>query len=150
MRARLVVPSLAMGALLLAGASPAKKKEGAPPSIDHILIDVKSVPKSLVFFHDILGLPVDNRSPNSVILQAGNLKLYLWEDHWDWSPVPKGTRAPQGMYPHFVIPNVREVVAKMEKAGFRIVEQPEDHPWGTEAFVADPDGYVWALISQAN
>lgn len=121
-----------------------------PPIIDHILIDVKDVGRSLTFYHDQLGLPVADRSPGSAILQAGNLKIFLWSDHWDWSPVPKGKRAPSGMYPHFVIPNVREVVQKMQKAGFEVVAPPEDHPWGTEAFVSDPDGYVWALISQKN
>jgi hypothetical protein len=30
-----------------------------------------------------------------------------------------------------------------------IVQEPRQHGWGTETFVADPDGYMWALVRLA-
>jgi len=136
------------GAALLLAASVWGAAPPAPPSIDHILIDVVDVERSLQFYRDQLHLTVKSRSPNDAVLQAGNLRIFLWADHWDWSPAPHRDRVPQGMYPHFVIPDVKGTVASMQKAGFKIIEPAQDHPYGTEAFVADPDGYVWALISQ--
>ena len=148
-------PLSAIGAILLfisamplRSAAEEAAKSPAPPSIDHILIDVVDVERSLQFYRDQLHLTVKSRSPSDAVLQAGNLRIFLWSDHWDWSPPPHRNRPPQGMYPHFVIPDVKGTVASMEKAGFKIVEPAQDHPYGTEAFVADPDGYVWALISQ--
>jgi len=51
------------------------------------------------------------------------------------------------MYPHFKVNNVSDVVERARKAGYAIVQEPKHYLWGTEAFVADPDGYIWALIS---
>jgi uncharacterized glyoxalase superfamily protein PhnB len=50
------------------------------------------------------------------------------------------------MYPHWEMADVEALVARLKAAGYRIVQEPEQHSFGTEAFVADPDGYVWALI----
>jgi uncharacterized glyoxalase superfamily protein PhnB len=52
------------------------------------------------------------------------------------------------MYPHFVIPDVKGTMARLRQAGYRIVAEAKDYDYGTEGFVADPDGFVWALISQ--
>jgi len=37
---------------------------------------------------------------------------------------------------------------RLRQAGYRIVADAKDYDYGTEGFVADPDGFVWALISQ--
>jgi len=119
-----------------------------PPAIDHILLEVRDLNSSLRFYRDFLGLKVEKISGDFAMLKALNVGVFLWSDHWKWSPVPKGSREPQGMYPHFVFSDVQGVVKKLEKGGYKIVAQPQWHWYGTEAFVADPDGFVWALISQ--
>ena len=52
------------------------------------------------------------------------------------------------MYPHFIIPDVKDRMRKLKEAGYTIVAEAKDHSYGTEGFVADPDGFVWSLISQ--
>jgi hypothetical protein len=42
--------------------------------------------------------------------------------------------------------SVQDAVARLARAGYKIVAPAKDYSYGTEAFVADPDGYVWALI----
>jgi predicted lactoylglutathione lyase len=39
------------------------------------------------------------------------------------------------------------MVEKARKAGYRIVQEPRKYDFGTEAFIADPDGYTWAFVS---
>jgi len=51
------------------------------------------------------------------------------------------------MYPHVEVEKVKDAVDRFRKAGYTIVQEPRDYYWGTEAFVADPDGYTWSLIS---
>jgi uncharacterized glyoxalase superfamily protein PhnB len=51
------------------------------------------------------------------------------------------------MYLHVEVSYANETIAKLQKAGYSIIQEPRGNEWGTEAFVADPDGYAWALIS---
>jgi uncharacterized glyoxalase superfamily protein PhnB len=44
------------------------------------------------------------------------------------------------------VDDVEALVARLKAAGCTIVQEPKRHTFGTEAFVADPDGYVWALV----
>jgi len=46
------------------------------------------------------------------------------------------------MYPHFEVTNVQETAERLRKAGYKIVQEPREYSWGTEAFAADPDGYI--------
>ncbi len=83
------------------------------------------------------------------MLEAANIDIYLWSKHWEWSPPPPDSgRQPQGMYPHIVFSDVKGLVERLRRDGYRIVAEPKHHIYGTEAFVSDPDGYVWALISR--
>jgi lactoylglutathione lyase len=121
----------------------------AVPAVDHILLEVKDLDRSVKFYHDELGLKIKERSGDFVMLEAANIGIYLWSKRWKWSPPPPDSgRPPQGMYPHFVFPDVKGLVKRLRHNGYRIVADPKDHSYGTEAFVADPDGYVWALISR--
>jgi predicted enzyme related to lactoylglutathione lyase len=51
------------------------------------------------------------------------------------------------MYPHFAVVDVAATIERARKAGYRIVQEPRKYKWGTEGFVADPDGYVLALVN---
>ena len=121
----------------------------AVPMVDHILLEVKDLDRSVQFYHDALGLEIKKRSREFVMLEAANIGVYLWSKHWKWSPPPPdGGRPPQGMYPHLVVPDVKGLVERLRRSGYRIVADAKDYSYGTEAFVADPDGFVWALISR--
>jgi catechol 2,3-dioxygenase-like lactoylglutathione lyase family enzyme len=67
--------------------------------------------------------------------------------HWDWDEKRPTTRPGWGMYPHFEVADVGAMVEHARNAGYRIAQEPRKYNWGTEAFVADPDGYVWALVN---
>ena len=121
----------------------------AVPAVDHILLEVKDLDRSVKFYHGELGLEIKKRSGDFVMLEAANIGIYLWSKRWKWSPPPPDSgRPPQGMYPHLVIPDVKGLVERLRRNGYRIVADPKAHIYGTEAFAADPDGFVWALISR--
>jgi uncharacterized glyoxalase superfamily protein PhnB len=52
------------------------------------------------------------------------------------------------MYPHLVFSDVKGLVERLRRDGYRIVSDAKNHSYGTEDFVADPDGFVWVLISR--
>ena len=83
-------------------------------------------------------------------LESDNVGVFLWSARWDWEkPRSTGERQGLGMYPHFSVGDAATVVEGARKAGYRIIQEPRTYSWGTEAFIADPDGYTWALVSSA-
>ncbi len=120
----------------------------APPRVDHILLTVSDMRASVAFYRDMIGLRAKSLGSSFTILEAENLGIYLINSHRPWEPKPgKGEHLGLGIYPHFEVANVKALVDRLKKAGYKIVQEAEVHDWGTEAFVADPDGYTWALFS---
>jgi catechol 2,3-dioxygenase-like lactoylglutathione lyase family enzyme len=134
--------------LALLFAAVASAQEPSPPKIDHILLEVADLNKSIAFYHDLLGLEVKSQSKDFVMLQSGNVGVFLSSTHWHWDEKrPANARPGWGMYPHFAVADVAQTIERARKAGYRIAQEPRKYSWGTEAFVADPDSYVWALVS---
>src|SRR5712692_9408839 len=136
------------GFAVLSLAHAASAEEHSPPKIDHILLEVADLKKSIAFYHDLLGLEIKSQSKHFVMLQSGNVGVFLSNTHWDWDEKrPTNARLGWGMYPHFALVDVAAAIERARKAGYKIPQEPRKYDWGTEAFVADPDGYVWALVN---
>jgi lactoylglutathione lyase len=119
-----------------------------PPKIDHILLEVAGLKKSIAFYHNVLGLQIKSQSKDFAMLESGNVGVFLSSTHWDWDEKrPTNARPGWGMYPHFAVVDVAATIERARKAGYRIVQEPRKYKWGTEGFVADPDGYVLALVN---
>lgn len=141
--------------LLLAACSKQPDKSTAsspnvsqPPRMDHILLEVKNMGTSVAFYRDLLGLRVKSEKPDFTMLEGANANVFSSSGHWEWDEArPKDARPGWGMYPHFDVADAPAVIERARKAGYKIPQEPRKYDWGTEAFVADPDGYVWALVS---
>ena len=87
-------------------------------------------------------------STYSPMLESGNVGVFLRNSRWDWEkPRRSGEQLGFGMYPHFEVNDAAAMVEKARRAGYRIVQEPRKYDFGTEAFIADPDGYTWAFVS---
>jgi hypothetical protein len=97
-----------------------------------------------LFTHRVQGLSALS------LLSCENLKVgvFLRNSRWDWEKRSgKGEQLGLGMYPHLEVSDAAATVEKARKAGYRVVQEPREYDFGTEAFIADPDGYTWALVS---
>ena len=120
----------------------------ATPKIDHILLEVSNLTASIAFYRDFVGLRLKSQSDWFVMLESGNVGVFLRNSRWDWEKPRTGGEQPGlGMYPHFEVSDAAAMVEKARKAGYRIVQEPRKYDFGTEAFIADPDGYTWAFVS---
>jgi catechol 2,3-dioxygenase-like lactoylglutathione lyase family enzyme len=117
-----------------------------PPRVSHIRLQVSNMQASVAFYR-MIGLRPRSVTEDFSVLDAANLGVFLLTQSWSWMPpLPKDAQPGWGMYPHFEVDDVEGLTARLKAAGYKVVQEPEHHTFGTEAFVADPDGYVWALI----
>jgi uncharacterized glyoxalase superfamily protein PhnB len=82
-------------------------------------------------------------------LESNNVGVFLRNSRWGWEkPRRSGEQLGLGMYPHFEVSDAAATVEKARQAGYRIIQEPKKYDFGTEAFNADPDGYIWAFVSR--
>src|SRR5271166_1131084 len=130
------------------GEEPESQQTPATPKIDHILLEVSNLTASIAFYRDFVGLRLKSQSDWFVMLESNKVGVFLRNSRWDWEkPHSNGEQLGLGMYPHFEVSDATAMVEKARKAGYRIVQEPRKYDFGTEAFIADPDGYTWAFVS---
>ncbi len=110
-------------------------------------ITCKDLEASMRFYRDVLGFAVareyerDGKVVGAVI-SSGNLQIVLNQDDGKlgWERI-KG----QGIYLQFNVGAAADVDATAERirgAGFALLNEPADRPWGVRMFqVMDPDGF---------
>src|SRR5919201_5992822 len=101
---------LAIWVAVLAFVLSAAAQEESPPKVDHILLEVGDLKKSIAFYHDLLGLKIKSQKGDFVTMESENVGVFLWSKRWDWEgPRNKDERQGLGMYPHFKVKNVSAV-----------------------------------------
>jgi catechol 2,3-dioxygenase-like lactoylglutathione lyase family enzyme len=121
------------------------------PRITLVTLGVEDLERSLVFYRDGLGLPVEQALPEVVFFRLGALRLGLFgraalaadagveDDGSGFRPITlaHNERSPEA---------VDRVFAEAEAAGARIVKRPHATDWGGySGYFADPDGHLWEV-----
>jgi glutathione S-transferase fosA5 len=147
--ATVLVATLAIflnGCLAPINFGPAKVSSmGAVTGVDHLLLTVADIGRSVHFYRDVLGMRVEYRSIHFVMLRAGNFGVVLSSRPWDFEK--KGEPKGVGMIPHFTTPDMDKFSARMKEFGIPWLREPVRESFGIEAFIVDPDGYQWAVLA---
>ncbi len=125
--------------------APSTSSAGAVTGIHHVLLTVGDLPRSIHFYRDVLGLRLEYESGSFAMLQAGSAGVALSTHPWDFEKAgePKGV----GMIPHLTTDDMQAFAARLTAHGIPWLRQPVRESFGIEAFVADPDGYQWAILA---
>jgi lactoylglutathione lyase len=117
----------------------------------HPSFTVNDLTKSIAFYCTGIGFSVGEvwtheGKVTGVELRAGTVELYLSQDDdakgWDRK---KGVGASISF---ITAQKVDDVAARLKKAGYPLLGEPADMPWGARAFrVADPDGFLIGISS---
>lgn len=118
---------------------------GAVTGMDHILLTIVDLDRSIHFYRDVLGMRVEFRSIHFALLRAGKFGVALSTSPRDFEK--KGSPKGIGMIPHFTTPDMDDFGARFEKFGIPWLRGPVRESFGIEAFIVDPDGYQWAVVA---
>ncbi|MDD5168336.1 MAG: VOC family protein [Syntrophales bacterium] len=118
---------------------------GAVTGVDHILLTVSDLDRSIHFYQEVLGMQLEFRRFRFAFLKAGTFGVALSTRPWDFEK--KGGPNGVGMIPHFTTPNMDEFAARLVRSGIPWLRQPVRESFGIEAFIVDPDGYQWAIVA---
>ncbi len=113
--------------------------------MDHLLLTVADIGRSIHFYRDVLGMHVEYRSLHFVMLRAGNFGVALSSRSWEFEK--KGEPKGIGIIPHFTTPNMDQFAARLKEYGIPWLREPVRESFGVEAFIVDPDGYQWAILA---
>ncbi len=116
-------------------------------NVHHILLTVKDLDASIHFYHEVLGLTLDQQYKTFAMLRAGEFGIYLSIKPWAFDK--QGAEKGAGIFPHFEVDNMDALVIRLKSSGVTILQEPKAYSWGKECFALDPDGYQWSFVELA-
>ncbi|MFP7300482.1 VOC family protein [Neobacillus niacini] len=124
------------------------------PKINIITLAVHDLKKSIAFYKDGLGLPMEElvEGVDHVIFGLeGDLSLVLYlrtelEEFNQSNPLEKSSNVILSC----AVESKKEVDSILKTAteygGTILPNQPKDHDWGYSGHFKDPDGHIWEIV----
>ena len=111
-------------------------------------IRVRDLDKSLAFYHDLLGLPLQERfgPPGHEIAMLGPEEGTKLELLCEDQPLPESPAPCLSM--GFAPENMAQLLADLEKAGRPVSPPMSPNPTLRFYFMQDPDGYTVQLVEE--
>jgi uncharacterized glyoxalase superfamily protein PhnB len=116
-----------------------------------VSLTVKDLAKSLAWYHDVVGFPIEQRHERegkliAVALTAGTGRILIGQDDGakGWDRI-KG----EGFSLQITTDqNIDAVAKRIQERGGRLESEPADMPWGARIFrLHDPDGFKITISS---
>lgn len=118
----------------------------------HVRLKVRDLARSVAFYETHFEAQVRRRHVSGRGSQLAHLALPGTEAELELAYLPwdPDFQLPEDlMHLAFLLPSVRDSVARMRELGVKITEEPHHTGSGWMAFIEDPDGYEIELLDRA-
>lgn len=115
--------------------------------IDAVILLVSDMNKSIEFYRDILGLPLNSKAPDWTEFFIKGTKLAL---HPLNKRLKNKIRSRLGILIGFSVIDMDETVKILKEKGVKFVKEPKTESFGKHAIIEDPDGYMISLVQLTN
>jgi predicted enzyme related to lactoylglutathione lyase len=109
-----------------------------------VMLMVGNVERSVAFYSNVLGLEVEQHSPDWAQAKAGDTYIGLHASERG------GAGAESGFALIFDVDDVVETFSAIARQGAEVMEEPREEPYGKIATLTDPDGYSVQLLEPAH
>ena len=123
-----------------------------PSMFSHLILDVKDLDRSLVFYHDLLDLPITREDTwdghRLAYLSTGKTQiLLLQQPEHEQNPLLDRSG---GLVINFHVTDLPRMADSLARRNVTVLRGLEVALWGERTFlVADPDGYAVLLSETA-
>lgn len=120
-----------------------------------IALNVSDLAKSLQFYRDVLGLPLDDASHDSDLNDpwyGGEHAAHSWTDgafiHFALYPALEPHRpTTKSVQVGFYVHEFEAIHIRVVRSGAAVVQEPRVEPWGKTARYLDPDGNIVSITA---
>jgi uncharacterized protein len=138
---------------LLPPRPPRRDESGRPmePRITLVTLGVADLERSVRFYRDGLGLPMQGDFPSDIAffqMSGALLSLFPRDRLAEDAAAPEGSGFRDFTLAHNVRSRqeVAETLAEAVRAGATLVKPAQDTSWGGHSgYFADPDGFLWEI-----
>ena len=110
-----------------------------------IMVVVKDMDRSVRFYRDVLGLPLEFQSPHWSQFDLGNVTLGLHPEGKEVKVSPTS-----GCTFGFHVADIQKTISELKATGVQVFMEPRREQFGWLAIVGDPDGYYIQLFQPGN
>ncbi|MDE1844999.1 MAG: VOC family protein [Thaumarchaeota archaeon] len=108
-----------------------------------VILAVSDLPRSLKFYHEVIGLPIKNSRENWVELAKEGAAVIL---HPASKPINTGTSIDNGIVVGLVVGDIESAVKELKSKNVPIYRDVISHKAGKNCIVLDPDKYMVSLF----
>lgn len=112
------------------------------PTLGHVHLQVSNLDKSIAFYHDVVGLEVQQRSDDAAFLSFGGYHHHLGLNTWRSKGTAPASKGHPGLYHSaFLYPNraaLGQAIIRAYEQGYRL-QGAADHGVSEAVYLCDPD-----------
>lgn len=112
--------------------------------VGNVILAVKDLDKSIVFYHEIIGLPIKKQRRSWVDLGTTGALLSLHPASLTAEHI--GSSIDNGITVGFLVGDVQSSVDELKEKGVEVFRDIVERDAGKNAVILDPDGYLVSLF----